>query len=203
MSKPNVKRFKNQKIGPNGKVELNDYLGNEINQVVSEFDDALTRGLSFADNFAGKIVTLDLTAGTEKVFLNPLGKIPSGWLVLSGSVPMIVEGSVWTKDQLSFNSMCFRLGEFGVDLTTNTGSDFLSFTTDRFPVFTKGMKVKITGNSLPGGLTDGNTYYQNTENTSVLYLSNEKNGKTINLTSSGADVALIAATGSVRILLLK
>lgn len=203
MSRPNVKRFKNQKLGPNDKSQLFDYLENEVGQIVSELGGAFERGISFQDNFAGKIVNVDLTAGTELVFSNPLGKIPSGWLVISGSVPMIVEGSVWNKDQLSFNSMCFRTAEIGTDISVSTGSDYLQFTPDRFPVFTKGMKIKVTGGDVPGGLSSGSSYWINDESLLALFLSSERNGKTINLTTSGSGIVTVAATGSVKILLMK
>lgn len=203
MSRPNVKRFKNQKLGPNDKSQLFDYLENEVGQIVSELGGAFERGISFQDNFAGKIVNVDITAGTELVFTNPLGKIPSGWLVIGGSVPMIVEGSVWSKDQLSFNSMCFRAAEIGTDLSVSTGSDYMQFTPDRFPVFTKGMKVKISGSDVPGGLSSGSSYWINDESLLALFLSSERNGKTINLTTSGSGIVTVAATGSVKILLMK
>ena len=206
MSRPNVKRYKNQKVSPGDKDQLFDYLGNELNTIVSEFDDSLKRALTFEDNFAGKVVTFDLTAGEEVSIPNQLGKIPSGFIVLDGSVPSIVKGTVWNRTTLSFNSTHYVKADSAGNLTIDTVADVLAFSEPVFQNFTPGMAVSLNlvSGVMPTGIVDGQKYYV-IESSSYygFSLSSEPNGRILNITTTGPALLRIAATGTVKILLLR
>lgn len=68
------------------------YVAIVLGQIVS----ALNNGLSFVDNFQGEIASMTFTAANADTSIeNPIGRVPSGYLVLSRSASMIVyDGSV-------------------------------------------------------------------------------------------------------------
>lgn len=103
MSRPNLRRFKSATTALLDKDGLFKFLQEEIGTMISEIDDAF-KALTFKDNFAGKTIEIPIVISTTTTVANPLGLTPSGFLVLRGKVPGIIEGAVFNKDQVSFTS---------------------------------------------------------------------------------------------------
>ncbi len=63
------------------------YVAIALEQITS----ALNNGLNFADNFQGVIAEMTFTAAnTDTSIINPISRVPAGYLVLSRTASMIV-----------------------------------------------------------------------------------------------------------------
>lgn len=208
MSKPSLKRFRGAKPHLKDKDGLFEFLRDEIGNLVGEIDDGF-KGITFEDNFAGKIIEVTLEGGSQLTIANPLGKTPSGFIVLSGAVPWIVQGPTWDKDQISFNSTCFREITPGSSVVFNTGNEEIQISEPYLPQFVVGMQIifrNTASGTIPAGLAFNTPYWIKALGggfPSNFTLSAEKGGATINLTSGGSGTFRIAAYGTVKILLLK
>ena len=118
--KPNLRRFRDAKTHLKAKSDLMGYLTDEMGGLVSEIENAF-RDISFADNFNGRIVEVDVTALSETLIENRLGKIPTGYLQLDGDFALI-KGNTWNKDWLTFTSTSYLYTVNGVTLSVSTGS---------------------------------------------------------------------------------
>lgn len=214
MSKPSLKRYRAGRAHMRDKDQLIDFLRDEIGNIVGEIDDAF-KGITFEDNFAGKIIEIPIEGLRETRIANPFGKTPSGWIVLRSNVPDIIEGNQFDQDWLTFVSHFGLFVEttvgFGA-LSVNTGADDLEIGVGNnafYPLFREGMQCILRNDlgtsTAPGGLSFDVPYWvrPGTTSLSAFSLSLEKNGPIINLTSIGSGEFKIAAYGTVKILLLR
>jgi len=210
MSKPSLKRFRAGKAHMRDKDQLIDFLRDEIGNMVGEIDDAF-KGITFEDNFAGKIIEIPIEGLRDTRVANPLGKEPSGWIVLRSNVPSIIEGLEFDKDWLTFKSMHGMWLTASVNCGFNSATDQIHINGGAWaylPEFRTGMQVifRSLGGTIPGGLAYNTPYWVKAEggsNPNNFTLSLEKNGPTVNITSAGSGNFTIAAYGTVKILLLR
>lgn len=198
--KPNLRRFRDAKTHLKAKSDLMGYLTDEMGGLVSEIENAF-RDISFADNFNGRIVEVDVTALSETLIENRLGKIPTGYLQLDGDFP-VIKGNTWNKDWLTFTSTSYLYTVNGVTLSVSTGSD--EFQPATWSGFKNGQAVIVEGNTLPSPLVSGTTYWVRDVSRIGFKLSAEKNGAVINLTTGGGipEGFSFRPTGTAKILLL-
>lgn len=211
MSKPNLKRYRAGRAHLRDKDQLIEFLRDEIGNIVGEIDDAF-KGLTFGDNFAGKIIEIPIEGLRDTRIANPLGKEPSGWIVLRSNVPGIIEGLEFDKDWLTFKSTWGMDLVIGTNASFNPGNEEIQINgggATYYPNFITGMQVIFRnsgGGTIPGGLAFGTPYWVKAEGGGLppnFTLSAEKNGPRVNITSAGSGIIRIAAYGTVKILLLR
>lgn len=202
MSRPNLKRFKNQKATPDSKSDLFNYLQNEIGTIVPELDDALKK-LTFSENFDAQFLEVEIEAGTETIRNHSLNRTPGGFFVVRSKIPRICEGNTWNRNEVSFHSPDLFYGDIGTDIIVTTGLGSSGLTPSvPFLFFNNGTKVKISGSSVPGGLTSGQSYFVRRTIGVGFKLANEPNGPPITFSSTGSGFLSIACVGTVKILLI-
>ena len=207
MSKANLRRFKNARISLNDKEQTWQYVRDELPNIVSEIDDAL-KGITFSENFAGKVVSVDIEAMQQFETVNPLDKVPSDFMVLGSNVPGIIRGARFDREKLSFTSVHGRDVIVGTTISFNTGTDEVQLSSPNLPVFLPGMAVvfRSMGGTLPGGIVAGRRYWVKALGgaaPSNFTLSESPGGVTLDITSAGSGNLRIAAAGTVKILLLR
>ena len=208
MSKPIFKSFRDARATFKDSNQLFDFLSKEMGSLVTELDRAF-KELTFGENFGAKVLDVVIEGGRETVINNPFDKTPSGFIVIRGTVPWIIEGSRWDREKISFNSTYFREITVGSSIVFNAGNEEIQIQEPYLPSFEIGQQVifrNSAGGTIPGGLSFGQPYWIKAKGGGFppnFTLSAEKNGSTVNLTSSGSGTFRIAAYGSVKILLLR
>ena len=206
MSKPNLRRYKATKTSVNAADGMLAFLRSEFPAMIDSIEEAFG-SLRFDENFAGKVVEVALSAFTQTSIPNPLGVVPSGFVVLDNPIPGLVKGSQWDRDFLTFNSSAGRIGVIGTSVTVDTANDTLTFN-DASPHFFIGQQVQVrslTG-AIPGGLTSGKKYWvkgvSGTGNVTFT-LSELQNGPRVNITSAGSGTLEVSTFATMKILLLR
>lgn len=205
MSRPVIRRFKNTKSSLGESEQVYPYLKTELSNLLGELDDAFS-ALTFADNFAGKIVEVSLEAFTETVIPNPLALAPNLWLAMGGKVPGVIQGQVWDKDRVSFSTVHGRAGTIGSGITFDAASNEVRLS--GFPIFLPGMEVvfRLVSGTMPGGIVAGRTYWVKgltTAGSANFTLSESPGGPTLDITSAGSGDIRVAARGTLKILLMR
>lgn len=207
MSKPNLRRFKNAKAFTGDKDQVFSYLREELGNLISELIDGFD-AITFEDNFAGKVITLDIEALRTTSVPNPLGKAPKSWMVFGSKLPLVIQGEQFDKDFLTFTSLYGRDGIIGTSISFNTGTNEIQFTGTFQPIFYPGMEVvfRLNSGSMPGGIVAGQRYWVKSlggGQASNFTLSAAPGGPTLDITSAGSGDIRVAARGTVKILLLR
>jgi len=76
-------------------------------QINDEVKTILNNGLTFTDNFAGKITTVTFSAAnTDVAVAHGLGRVPTGYLIISSGASMSVYtgSSAWTSNLIYLRS---------------------------------------------------------------------------------------------------
>lgn len=73
-----------------------------VTQAITNFSQALTKGLGFTDNMDCQIITADIVAGVDNPVNHKLGKVPIGYIVIGQYTTgvLITSSTTWTSETI-------------------------------------------------------------------------------------------------------